>query len=376
MSLNKYYTLGNTGLRVSRLALGTMTFGMEWGWGADRDNAFKLFNTYVDAGGNFLDTADLYTNGTSETWLGEFIKERNLRDKMVVATKFTFNGEAGNPNAGGNGRKNILRAIEGSLKRLNTDYIDLYILHVWDGFTPPEEVMRTLDDLVRSGKVRHIGLSNVPGWYASRAQTIAEFRGYEPISALQLEYSLVERSIEHELIPLGTRYGMGIMVWSPLASGLLSGKYKPSEEWVSGEGRLAAMKGTNNPAFQKFTERNWKIISQLEVVAKKVDRSMAQVALNWIANKPGVASVIVGATKIHQLEDNLKALDFELPEELGWSLEEVSKPDIPYPYSFFQQSIQGMLYGGATVGSKPSGYFPMIETSGSGAGVNVDDNQK
>ncbi|MEM8716989.1 MAG: aldo/keto reductase, partial [Cyanobacteria bacterium P01_G01_bin.4] len=220
MSLNRYYTLGNSGLRVSQLALGTMTFGTEWGWGADRETAKALFDMYVDAGGNLIDTADLYTNGTSETWLGEFIAERKLRDRIAIATKFSYNAEPGNPNAGGNGRKNILRAVEGSLTRLGTDYIDLYILHTWDRVTPAEEVMRTLDDLVRSGKVRYLGLSDVPAWYASRAQTIAHFRGYEPLSTLQLEYSLAERNIEHEFVPLGTEQGMGIMVWSPLASGL------------------------------------------------------------------------------------------------------------------------------------------------------------
>src|ERR671923_2016979 len=192
-----YYTLGRSGLRVSRLALGTMTFGTEWGWGADKKTAGALVDAYIEVGGNFFDTADLYTGGTAESWLGEFIAERGLRDKAVIATKFSYNAEPGNPNAGGNGRKNILRAVEGSLKRLGTDYIDLYILHTWDTFTPAEEVIRTLDDLVRSGKVRHVGLSDVPAWYASRAQAIAELRGHEPVSALQLEYSLAERNIEH-----------------------------------------------------------------------------------------------------------------------------------------------------------------------------------
>ena len=189
-TLNSYHTLGRSGLRVSRLALGTMTFGTEWGWGTDKDTARALVNAYVDAGGNFFDTADLYTNGTSETWLGDFIAEGGLRDKAVISTKFTYNAQPGNPNAGGNGRKNILRAVEASLKRLGTDYIDLYLLHTWDRVTPAEEVMRTLDDLVRSGKVRYVGLSDVPAWYASRAQTIAQFRGYEPLAALQLDTRL------------------------------------------------------------------------------------------------------------------------------------------------------------------------------------------
>ena len=373
MSLNNYYTLGRSGLRVSRLALGTMTFGTEWGWGADRETAQNLFNDYVDAGGNFLDTADLYTNGTSETWLGEFIAERNLRDKMVIATKFSYNAEPGNPNAGGNGRKNILRAVEGSLKRLNTDYIYLYILHTWDKITPAEEVMRTLDDLVRSGKVRYVGLSDVPAWYASRAQTIAELRGYETLSTLQLEYSLVERNIENEFVPFGTEHGMGIMVWSPLASGLLSGKYRPSENGGMGEGRLEATKNVNNPAFQKFTEKNWQIVTELEAVAKEMKRSMAQVAVNWAANQPGIASVIIGATKTHQLQDNLQALDFTIPQELLTRLNKASTPELKFPYSFFGSEIQAMLHGGVTVGSKPQHYYLLIETSGSGSGIESGD---
>jgi aryl-alcohol dehydrogenase-like predicted oxidoreductase len=224
MNRTQYFTLGNSGLRVSRLALGTMTFGTDWGWGADKNTARELFNAYMDRGGNLIDTADLYTNGVSEQWVGEFVRERQARDKVVIATKFSFNADPTNPNSGGNGRKNILRAVEGSLQRLNTDYIDLYILHAWDMLTPVEEVMRTLDDLVRAGKIRHAGLSNTPAWYASRAQAIAQWRGWEPVSALQLEYSLVERTLENEHVALGQSQGMGIMVWSPLGSGLLSGK--------------------------------------------------------------------------------------------------------------------------------------------------------
>ncbi|MGG6265944.1 aldo/keto reductase [Leptolyngbya sp. AN03gr2] len=364
-----YYTLGKSGLRVSRLALGTMTFGTEWGWGADEETARQLFNTYIDAGGNFIDTADLYTGGTSETWLGKFIQERNLRDRTIIATKFSYNAEPGNPNAGGNGRKNILRAVEGSLKRLGTDYIDLYILHTWDKMTPAEEVMRTLDDLVRSGKVRHVGLSDVPAWYAARSQTLAEWRGYEPLSTLQLEYSLVERNIEREFVPLGQELGMGVMVWSPLASGLLSGKYKPSEGGTVGEGRLETVKGISNPAFQKFSDRNWKIVAELEKVAKELDRPMAQVAVNWTVNRPGIASVIVGATKLSQLKDNLEALDFEIPKELSDRLEQVSRPESQFPYSFFDNEIQGMIHGGASVGLKPAGYQPDVLIRSAGAGV-------
>lgn len=369
MALDRYFTLGRSGLRVSRLALGAMTFGTEWGWGADEETARQLFNTYIDSGGNFIDTADLYTNGTSETWIGKFVAERSLRDRVVIATKFSYNAEPGNPNAGGNGRKNMLRAVEGSLKRLGTDYIDLYILHTWDQITPAEEVMRTLDDLVCSGKVRHIGLSDTPAWYAARAQTLAEWRGYEPISTLQLEYSLVERNIEREFVPLGLELGMRVMVWSPLSSGVLSGKYKPSEGAFTGEGRLDTLKDSQNPAFQKFTERNWKIVAELETVAKELGHSMAQVAVNWTANQPGIASVIVGATKLSQLEDNLNALDFEIPGELSDRLEAVSRPEPQFPYTFFNPQIQGMIHGGKPVGLKPTGYYRTIIIEAGGAGV-------
>ena len=364
-----YYTLGRTGLKVSRLALGTMTFGDQWGWGADRDTAATLYDLYVEAGGNLFDTADLYTNGTSEEFLGAFIKERGQRDRAVIATKFGYNADPGNPNAGGNGRKNILRAVEGSLKRLQTDYIDLYILHTWDRVTPVEEVVRTLDDLVRSGKVRHVGLSDVPAWYAARAQTIAELRGYEPMSVLQLEYSLVERSIEDEFAALATDFGMGVMVWSPLASGLLSGKYRPSTGSGTGEGRLKTIEGSGNPAFEKFTERNWTIVAELERVAAELGRSMAQVAVNWVANRPGVATVLVGATKPHQLQDNLGALDFDIPEELAQRLDQASAMPKRFPYLFFGPEIQGMVAGGTTVGDKPPGYAPDKTMAAPGAGV-------
>ena len=364
----EFYTLGNSGLKVTRLALGTMTFGTEWGWGADKEAARAIFNAYVDAGGNFFDTADAYTGGTSETWLGEFIAERGLRDDAVIATKFTMNLAAQTPNAAGNGRKNILRAVEGSLKRLNTDYIDLYLMHCWDRLTPPEEAMRTFDDLVRSGKVRHVGLSDVPAWYASRAQAIAEYRGYEPISALQLEYSLAERNIENEFVPFGTRYGAGIMAWSPLASGLLSGKYRPSSQGETA-GRLETVRGTSNPGFQKFNERNWAIVAELEKVAGELGRSMAQVAVNWAMTQPGIASIIVGATKLEQLKDNLGALEFTIPHELRRRLDDVSALPSTFPYSFFGPEIQGSLTGGQTVGGKPVGYYPDLNISGKFAGV-------
>lgn len=351
-----YYTLGKTGLRVSRLSLGTMTFGDDWGWGANEDASRDIFNAYVDAGGNFIDTADLYVKGKSEEMLGRFVAERKLRDQIVIATKFSFSGQANNPNAGGNGRKNILRAVEASLKRLGTDYIDLYFLHAWDGLTPPEEVMRTLDDLVRAGKIRHVGLSNTPGWYAGRAQTIAEFRGYEPVSALQLEYSLVQRNIEREFIDFGRETGAGIMVWSPLSGGLLSGKYRAGANGIEGEGRLHTLASSPNPAARKLGERQFEIVAELERVSKQIDKPMAQIALNWSATRPGVASVIIGVTKMSQLESNLAALNFTIPADALARLNAISEPETQYPYGFFRPELQAMLNGGATVGAKPPTY--------------------
>jgi aryl-alcohol dehydrogenase-like predicted oxidoreductase len=366
MSQPTYYTLGRSGLRVSRLSLGVMTFGTEWGWGSERNAAQRIFDQYLDAGGNFIDTADTYTNGTSESWLGDFVKARQTRDQVVLASKFTFNLQERNANGGGNGRKNILRAVEGSLRRLGTDYLDLYYLHAWDQITPTEEVMRTLDDLVRAGKVRHVGLSDVPAWYAARAQTLADWRGLEPVSALQLQYSLVERNIEHEYARLATELGMGITAWSPLASGLLSGRYRPGAQ---PEGRLGALKDSANPAFRHLTERNWAIVAELEQVAQEIGRPMAQVALNWVANRPGVASVIIGASKPEQLTTNLGALDFSLPAELAARLEAATRPAKPFPYYFFEDGMQAMMYGGASVGDKPAGYREAVRVSGSGAGV-------
>lgn len=366
MSLDSYYTLGRSGLRVSRLALGTMTFGDNWGWGAAEDTARAMFDRYLAAGGNFVDTADLYTDGASEELLGRFIAETGTRDRVVLATKFSYNAQPGNPNAGGNGRKNILRAIEGSLRRLRTDYIDVYLLHTWDRLTPAEEVVRTLDDLVRAGKIRYAGLSDVPAWYASRAQTYAEAHALTPLVNLQLEYSLIERHMEPEFVPMAAELGMGITAWSPLGMGLLSGKYKPSETGGAGEGRLAKVAGV--PGFDRFTERNWAIVATLEEVARAMNKPMAQVALNWVATQPGIASVIVGATKLTQLDDNLSALSFTIPAELRARLDKVSALEPTFPYWFFGDVQQSRLHGGVAVGSKPAGYAPPVYVPAQNAG--------
>lgn len=353
-SLARYSLLGRSGLRVSPLCLGTMTFGTEWGWGAPKEAAAQLLRRYLEAGGNFVDTADGYTGGTSETFLGELLAEGKLRDRVVLATKFSFNAVPGDPNAGGNGRKNLRRALEGSLRRLRTDYVDLYWLHAWDGLTPVEEVMSTFDDLVREGKVRYIGLSDVPAWYAARAQTLAELRGWERVAALQLEYSLVERNIEREHVPLARALGMGITPWSPLASGMLTGKYQREGVGPKGAGRLESMASSGNPAFTKlFTERNWAIIDALRAVSREIGRPMAQVALNWVTKRPGVTSTILGATKLEQLEDNLAALEFDIPPALSAKLEEAGRPEAVHPYIFFEKTMAGMINGGTTITEKP-----------------------
>lgn len=354
-SLASYRLLGGSGLRVSPLCLGTMTFGTEWGWGSPRETAFAMMERYLEAGGNFIDTADGYTGGRSEEMIGEYFAERGGRDRAVIATKFSFNQLAGDPNAGGNGRKNVYRALEGSLRRLKTDYVDLYWLHAWDGNTPVEEVMSTLDCLVRAGRVRAIGVSNVPGWYVGRAQTLAEWRGWEPLCALQLEYSLVERNLEREHVPAALALGLGVCPWSPLASGLLTGKYHRAGDGdaAEGEGRLRAIRGSANPSFQKIlSERNWRIAEAVVEVAKRIGRSAAQVAINWVARRPAVASTLIGATRPEQLEDNLRALEFELPAADATRLEEMSRPDSIHPYLFFEPAMRAMIDGGVPV-SRP-----------------------
>jgi aryl-alcohol dehydrogenase-like predicted oxidoreductase len=345
--MDQYRTLGRTGLKVSALGLGAMTFG----WGADKQAARSMFDLYRERGGNFFDTADLYAGGESESWLGELVRQTRSRDEVVLATKFSFNAQAGNPNAGGNGRKNILRAIDGSLRRLQTDYVDLYILHAWDRVTPVEEVMRTLDDLVRAGKVRHIGLSDVPAWYAARAQTLAEARHYEPLALLQLEYSLVSRTLEREHVPLAAELGISIVPWSPLASGFLTGKYRKVDGRIAGSGRVFDYKDSGNPTLEKFSkrERNWMVIDALVEAARALDRTPAEVALAWVMGRPQVTSVLVGATRPDQLELNLRALELRLPEQTERLLTEASRPESTELDHFFEPTMQGMIHGGVDV---------------------------
>jgi aryl-alcohol dehydrogenase-like predicted oxidoreductase len=346
MSLTTYRTLGRSGLKVSPLALGTMTFGTDWGWGADESTSKALFDRYLDAGGNFFDTADLYVSGRSEEMLGRFVADRAARDRVVIATKFSYNADPGNPNAGGNGRKNIRRAVEGSLRRLGTDYIDLLWLHTWDIHTPVEEVVRSLDALVRAGTVRYIGLSDVPAWYLTRYNTIAELQGFERAIALQPEYSLVERTIEREHLPAARELGVGVTPWSPLASGFLTGKYVRG---AAHTGRLETVKSWGNPAFDKLTDRNWAILDTVRDVAREQERSLAQVALAWVVQRPGVTSTLIGATKLAQLDDNLGALDVVFTPSQLERLNAASALEAAHPYVFFDSYLQNAVNGNVTV---------------------------
>ena len=346
--MNEYVTLGRSGLIVSPFCLGTMTFGNDR-WGSSDEEARRIFDRYVEEGGNFLDCADGYAEGKSEEVLGRFIAESKLRDKVVLATKFTFAAEEGNPNSGGNGRKNAYRALEGSLRRLGTDYVDLYWMHVWDMITPVEEVVETLSTLVRASKIRYYGFSDVPAWYVARAVTLAEERGLVPPIALQLEYSLVERNIEREHVTAAQELGLGICPWSPLASGFLSGKYTREGATSSKGSRLDVLKESNNPVFNKFTEQNWKVLDVLQDAAKQLGRSAAQVALNWVTTQPGVTSTIIGATKIKQLEDNVAALSFAIPPDLRQKLDDAGALEEAHPYMFFGEVLQGRVRGGVEV---------------------------
>lgn len=348
IQITDYITLGRSGLKVSPICLGTMTFG-NYRWGSQDTEARQIFERYIKAGGNFVDTADGYAVGKSEELVGSYIKEMNLRDFVVLATKFTFNLNEGNPNAGGNGRKNIYRALENSLTRLGTDYVDLYWLHAWDMVTPFEEVVNTLSDLVREGKIRYYGFSDVPAWYAARAATYAEYNSRERPIALQLEYSLVERTIEREHISAASELGMAICPWSPLASGFLANKYQRSGTAAEGDSRLEVLKEGKNPVFHKFTDRNWRVLDALQSVAARMNKNTAQIALNWAVSQPGVTSTIIGARRLSQLEDNLGALQFDLPAELRQELDEASKLDPAHPYMFFESFTQARINGGVNV---------------------------
>lgn len=332
----RYKLLGNSGLRVSELCLGTMTFGEDWGWGADKEESRAVFQAFAEAGGNFLDTANIYTNGTSETLVGEFVK--GDREKWVIATKYSLNTRPGDVNACGNHRKNLFQAVEASLKRLGTDYIDLLWLHIWDSLTPMEEVMRAFDDLVRMGKVLYIGISDSPAWIVSQANTLATLRGWTPFIGLQIEYSLKERTPERELLPMAKALNIGVTAWSPLGGGVLTGKYNQPNPV---DGRLSM---TDQP-FQ-ILDRDLKIAETVLEIAREIGKSPAQVALNWLRNRPNPIIPIIGARRLSQLQDNLACVDFNLTGEQLQRLDNISAISLGFPQELLaSQFVRDILLG-------------------------------
>jgi len=350
MPLDHYITLGRSGLRVSPFCLGAMTFGEDLGWGSSEAESKAIMDRFIERGGNFIDTANLYTKGHSEQIIGDHIgREPSKRDRLVIATKFSGNHYPGDPNGGGSNRKSIIAACEQSLRRLQTDYIDLYWLHNWDKHTPIEETMAALHDLVQSGKVRYLGVSDTPAWKTTQAQLIAQFRGWSPFIGLQVEYSLLERTVEGELIPMGIELGMGVTPWSPLKGGILSGKYtrenagktETKREWNSGY----------------INDKTYDVIDGLIAVAKKLDTTPARAALSWVQNRPGVGSTIIGARTLPHLDDNIAALDVKLPPEDSAKLDALTTPTLNFPAPFLSY-VGGIQHGGTTINGEPSELSP------------------
>jgi len=336
----KYKLFGTTGLRVAELSLGALTFGTEMGWGEDKAECRRVFDAYVRAGGNFIDTANKYNEGTSERWTGEFIAGE--RDRFVVATKFSLNMRPGDPNAGGNHRKSIVQSLEGSLERLGTGYVDLYWLHQWDFTTRVDEVMRALDDLVRAGKVLYVGISDAPAWIVAQSNTLAEFRGWSAFAGIQIEYSLIERTAERELLPMARSLGLATTAWGVVGQGVLTGKFhRAADPHKAADTRRAAMTARH------ITERNLAIARVVEEVAAAKGCSMTQVAINWVRQQDPQMIPVVGARTLAQLEDNLACLARPLtPAELS-RLDEASRIDLGFPHDFLAMPrIVAQRFGG------------------------------
>jgi len=331
----RYKLLGHSGLRVSEVALGTMTFGEDWGWGASKEESRRIFDAFVEAGGNFIDTAVNYTNGTSERYVGEFIAAK--RDAFVVATKYSLrdrNADPRDPNAGGNQRKNMLRCVETSLKNLGTDYIDLYYVHMWDYMTPVEEVMRGFEDLVRAGKILHAGISDTPAWVISKANTLAELRGWSRLAAIQLPYSLADRAAERDLLPMAQAEDLAVTAWGILEAGILTGKHRDPQA-------TTRFKGAREDEMAKGDA----VVS----VAQEIGCSPAQVAIAWTRQRPyGGAPLIpiLGARTLAHLLDNLGALDIQLSPEQIARLEEIGKLQLGFPHDFLNsEGVRGLVFG-------------------------------
>lgn len=360
-ALDHYVTLGRSGLRVSPLCLGAMTFGTEWGIGVGPDESFKMIDAYLDAGGNFIDTANIYNKGHSEVILGDYFSQKSTsdvfpkRDRVVIATKWLGNMYPGDPNGGGAHRKALMESVEHSLRRLRTDYIDLLWMHFWDRHTPIEETMRGLDDLVTSGRVRYIGFSDTPAWKCAQAQTIAHFRAWSPLIALQIEYSLIERTVEGELLPMAREMGMGVTPWSPLKGGILTGKYRRGQ--MPDEGRY----GDDS---RHLNDRTFNIIDTLEAIAGETDSSIAQVALAWVRQRDGVDSTIIGARKMEHLKTNLASLGVTLSEDQMSRLDEASAPTLDFPHDFLEFVKSGIQNGTTVNGVETEPWKMSPETDG------------
>jgi aryl-alcohol dehydrogenase-like predicted oxidoreductase len=325
----KYRLMGNSGLRVSELALGAMTFGTQ-GWGADKPESRRVYDRFREAGGNFIDTANIYSGGTSETYLGEFLA--GDRDRIVLATKYTGATRARDVNAAGNNRKNLMDSLHASLRRLQTDYVDLYWVHARDFLTPIEEVMRALDDVVRQGKVLYVGVSDTPAWEVARANTLAELRGWSAFVGLQIRYSLLDRAVERELLPMAKTLDLTVTPWDTLGSGILAGKYNDNPA----EAGRAKLRGFVN-------DRALRIAGEVIAVAREIGRTPAQVALCWVRAGQGVIVPLVGARTLAQLDDNLGCLEFTLSPEHKQRLDDASKIELGFPHEFLQQFRPGSV---------------------------------
>ena len=329
----KYRLFGCSGLRVSELFLGTMTFGEDWGWGAPPEECRRIFDAYAEAGGNVIDTAVNYTDGASERIVGELLG--SARDHFVVSTKFTLSTDPDDPNASGSHRKNLTRSLELSLRRLGTDRIDIYWVHIWDPSTPVEETMRALDDAVRDGKVLYIGVSDTPAWVVARANTLAEWRGWSPLAAIQVPYSLIQRDIERELLPMAESAGMSVAAWSPLAAGILSGKFTRGD--LAGASRVAA---------GAISERDLAIARTVQDVADDLGVTPSHVAIAWTMARSPAVHPIVGARRLDQLVDNLGAVDCHLDPESLRRLDDASAISLGFPHDFIHDTV-GFVYGAA-----------------------------
>ena len=354
-SLDSYVTVGRSGLRVSPLSLGTMTFGEDIGWGSTPEAAHAILAEYLDRGGNSIDTANIYTNGHSEKIIGDFFADRpEARDRVVLGTKFYATLHPGDPHAGGAGRKAMVASLEESLRRLRTDYVDLLWLHSWDPPVPLDETLRALDDLVTAGKVRHIGICNLPAWVSSRAHMIAQFRGWSPVTAMQIEYSLLERTAEGELLPMARELEIGVMPWSPLRGGKLSGKYKR-------EGNIAD--SARAVVLDRPTEQEWTVIDAVTDVATELDVTPAQVALAWLRGRPAVVSTIIGARTQEQLRTNLASLAITLIPHQRHILDAASEPTLDFPASVNAGPRPQLGFGGSTVDGVHHQTWPALTKS-------------